>query len=43
MIKNTFDAIVALLVAWTFDQHFAAGWCTEVALTALLSLRQSFG
>jgi hypothetical protein len=43
MLRTAFDAIVGLLVAWTFDQHFAAGRCTEVALTALLSLRQSFG
>ena len=43
MLMNAFTVLVALLVAFTFDQHFAAGWCTEVAFTALLNLRHSLG
>jgi hypothetical protein len=43
MIKNAFTAFVTLLVVLTYDQHFAAGWCTEAAITVLVQLRHAFG
>jgi hypothetical protein len=41
MIKNAFTAIITLLVVLTY-QHFAAGWCTEAAITVLVQLRHAF-
>ncbi|MGY4598001.1 hypothetical protein ACVWXL_005747 [Bradyrhizobium sp. GM22.5] len=43
MLKNVFETMVGLLVAWTLDQHFAAGWCTEAVITLWVQLRQAFG